>query len=258
MSFGYGTLSAEVYDLDKPIGTSFGDVEYYRKTLDGVQGRVLEPAVGTGRVLIPLLEAGITVDGYDNSSEMLAVCRDRCREHGFDPILSEADMRLFRAPGEYAAVILPAGSITLLNGQAELMRALDWFHEALEMDGRLIIDVPAPALLGEPEPMRHWADNEFVWTLQTMATEYDPAMNQTTRWLRYEKWQDGSLLATELQVFTLQHWSITEFTNLLITAGFVRIAVTADYNPRAAPDADSDLWTFSAVKKPWRSAARDA
>jgi hypothetical protein len=27
MSSGYGTLCTEVYDLDKPIGRSFGDVE---------------------------------------------------------------------------------------------------------------------------------------------------------------------------------------------------------------------------------------
>jgi ubiquinone/menaquinone biosynthesis C-methylase UbiE len=254
MTFGYGRLSTEVYDLDKPIGTSFGDVEYYKHSLTEVDGRVLEPAVGTGRVLIPLLQAGIDVDGYDSSPEMLALCRERCREHGLDPALSDGDMTTFRAPGEYAAVIVPAGSITLLDGQRELMRALDWFHECLQLHGRLVVDVPAPVLSAEPEAMRHWAAGEFVWTLQTMHVAYDPAANQTTRWLRYEKWHAGSLIATELQVFRLQHWSITEFTNMLVTAGFVHVTVTADYDPKLTPNAASDLWTFSAEKKPWRAA----
>ena len=33
-----------------------------------------------------------------------------------------------------------------------------------------------------------------------MHTEYHPAANQTTRFLRYDKWQDGTLRTTELQI----------------------------------------------------------
>ena len=29
MTFGYGRLVARVYELDKPVGTSFGDIEFY-------------------------------------------------------------------------------------------------------------------------------------------------------------------------------------------------------------------------------------
>ena len=53
MSWDYGALASEVYNLDKPIGTSFGDVEYYLEQLSGVDGPVLEPAVGTGRGTTP-------------------------------------------------------------------------------------------------------------------------------------------------------------------------------------------------------------
>jgi SAM-dependent methyltransferase len=83
MSLGsYGKLATEVYDIDKPIGRSFGDVEFYQERLRSCTGRILEPAVGTGRILIPLLEAGLVVDGVDNSPEMLTVCRARCAERG--------------------------------------------------------------------------------------------------------------------------------------------------------------------------------
>jgi hypothetical protein len=50
MSLGsYGRLATEAYDIDKPVGHSFGDVEFYLKRLKSCTGRVLEPAVGTGR-----------------------------------------------------------------------------------------------------------------------------------------------------------------------------------------------------------------
>lgn len=52
----YSKLATEVYDLDKPIGHSFGDVEFYRERLKSCTGRILEPAAGTSRILIPLLE----------------------------------------------------------------------------------------------------------------------------------------------------------------------------------------------------------
>lgn len=39
----YHSLSAQVYQIDKPIGCSFGDVEYYQERLKGVDGRILEP-----------------------------------------------------------------------------------------------------------------------------------------------------------------------------------------------------------------------
>lgn len=61
----YSRLSSEIYDIDKPIGHSFGDIEFYMDRLKSVEGRILEPATGTGRILIPLLEKGFTVDGFD-------------------------------------------------------------------------------------------------------------------------------------------------------------------------------------------------
>ena len=42
----YGTLASWVYDLDKPVGRSFGDIEFYRERLSDCRGTILEPAVG--------------------------------------------------------------------------------------------------------------------------------------------------------------------------------------------------------------------
>jgi hypothetical protein len=60
----YGELCTEVYDLTKKIGDSLdGDLEYYRNKLKSCKGRILEAMVGSGRVIIPLLESGLVVDG---------------------------------------------------------------------------------------------------------------------------------------------------------------------------------------------------
>jgi SAM-dependent methyltransferase len=243
----YGRLAAEIYDLDKPIGHSFGDVEYYRRHLAGITGRILEPATGTGRILIPLLEAGLEVEGLDNSPDMLAVCRGHCQDRGLSPVLREADMTTFVQAGAYQAVIVPAGSITLLDGRQATASALAAFRESLAPGGRLIVNVPAPELVTGPEPMRYWRRHPHLWTLQTMHIEYDPVANQKTRFLRYDKWEDGRLASTELQEFRLQYWSLAEFSQLLAEAGFTGISVTADYHDDP-PGPGSDDWTFHATR----------
>lgn len=248
MSWGYGTLVTEVYELDKPIGHSFGDVEYYLRYLAGVTGRILEPAAGTGRVLIPLLEAGHEVEGLDTSPQMLAVCREHCRARGLDPVLREADMTSFVQPGAYQAVIIPAGSVALLDGPDATLRALACFRESLVPGGRLLVDVPAQPMVTGPEPVRYWRRDDHLWTLQVMHIAHDPAANQTTRFLRYEKWRDGSLVATELQSFRLQHWSVRDFERLLADAGFSDIVVTADYHDDRRPGPGSEDWTFHATR----------
>jgi SAM-dependent methyltransferase len=248
VSWDYGTLASEVYELDKPIGHSFGDVEHYTRHLSGITGRILEPACGTGRILIPLTEAGLDVTGLDTSPQMLAICRRHCQERGLDPELHEADMTGFVRPAAYQAVIVPTGSIALLNGSVACRQALTAFRESLASGGRLIIDVPAPRYVTGQEPMRHWRREPYLWTLEPMHIEYDPAANQTTRFLRYAKWHDGSLIATELQPFRLQHWSVPEFVALLADVGFADIRVTADYQDGDSPGPDSGDWTFHAVR----------
>jgi len=83
----YGKLAAWVYNLDKPVGRSFGDVEFYRRRLERCDGPILEPAVGNGRMLVPLLESGLRIEGFDSSDEMLAYCEAECRQRGLEAAL---------------------------------------------------------------------------------------------------------------------------------------------------------------------------
>lgn len=82
----YGSLSTELYDIDKYIGKTFGDVEYYSERLEGVKGKILEPAVGNGRILIPLLHKGLNIEGFDLSDDMLRLCKKIVQKESFHQI----------------------------------------------------------------------------------------------------------------------------------------------------------------------------
>jgi len=198
-------------------------------------------------MLIPLLQAGLQAEGYDMSRHMLAICREHCAERGLDPVLHEASMTTFTAPGRYAAIVLPAGSFGLVTGRDAALTALGCFRDSLRAGGRLILDVDAPSLTGPgSDRVRHWRRDPYLWTLQTMKIEQERAAHQVTWFGRYEKWQDGALIATELQLLRLQHWSLTEFTGLLTEAGFTGIEVTASYQDGRPPGPDDAMWTFHA------------
>lgn len=244
----YGELSARVYQLDKPVGKSLGgDIEFYRAALAGIDGPVLEPAVGTGRMLIPLLRDGVDVTGYDTSPHMLQVCRQNLAAAGVTAEVFRADMTTHRDPDRYAAVLIPTGSIILLPDRDTVRAALAAARDSLTAGGRLYVDVPAfdPTTAG---PMRHWWDGEHeLLTLQIMHVDVDRVRQRVVSWQRYELWRDGRLVDTQLQRGAMQWFGLPEFTGLLRDAGFDDIEVVGDHGD-AVPDSDSSIWTFVATK----------
>lgn len=246
-AFTYGDLSSRIYDLDKPIGHSFGDVEYYSSRLTGVTGPVLEPAVGTGRILIPLLRDGLNVRGYDLSERMLEVCRANCEREGVDASVYVGDMLTHHEPETFEAVIVPTGSLILVPDREAVVTALRNFFDNLLPGGRLIVDIPVLNLNTTPPPMRYWRDGDELFTMQTMHVESDRVKQQLTQWLRYERWRDGRLELTELQVFELLWFGATEFRGMLSKAGFTDITVVGDYSAEA-PTGESGVWTFEATR----------
>jgi SAM-dependent methyltransferase len=251
MTLGYGSLAVEAYDLDTPVGTSyFGDVEFYRDRLRGVEGRVLEPATGTGRVLVPLLEAGLRMEGYDASPRMLALCRRHCEERGLPATLSEASMADFAAPGAYEAIILPAGSFAMVEGHEDALAALSHMHASLVPGGRLILDLTPPPFLPDTRPTNiQCGPDDTTIVMETLSREIDPVLQVCVRHLRYDKWRAGAWVCSELQRFALRWYGLNEFRHLLTDAGFTDIIVSGDYRHGIPPDKSSRVWTFEATRR---------
>ncbi|MBN1212417.1 MAG: methyltransferase, partial [candidate division Zixibacteria bacterium] len=62
---------AELYDL-VPGYKKLHDIDFYVEQCLNRRGKTLELGCGTGRVLIPLAEAGIEITGLDVSEHMLS------------------------------------------------------------------------------------------------------------------------------------------------------------------------------------------
>ncbi|WP_139976238.1 MULTISPECIES: class I SAM-dependent methyltransferase [Brucella/Ochrobactrum group] len=249
MNNRYGNLAAWVYQLDKPVGRSFGDVELYRDLLDGTSGPILEPAVGNGRMLVPLLEAGFDVYGFDTSPEMLAYCETACKIRGLNANLSQQSFLDFTFASMFSAVIVPAGSIQLVTDTKEALAVLRRFHDALSVGGRLILDLDSLRWLSAPAgTVRHWKDGDDMLTLQEERLETDFANQTTTSLLRYEHWTNGKLVNAEIETFSLRFWGIWEMELALRAAGFQSVKVHAGYERDGSVTPDSEMVTFEILK----------
>ncbi|WP_164217213.1 class I SAM-dependent methyltransferase [Virgibacillus sp. YIM 98842] len=245
----YSKLSSEVYDLDKYIGRSFGDVEFYSGKLASCTGTILEPGVGTGRMLIPLLEKGLRVEGFDVSEDMLKICRRNCETRGLNPDLFQDHMESFLSDKKYEAIIVPTGTFLLLHRREDSIKALKNFYYHLAEGGKLVLDLSLQTDLSmENISTRTWelGDGEMI-TLETKKVEVDYINQYTMSHHRYEKWDNGKLVQTELEQFPLRWYGVEEFKLILEQLGFQDIVISADYEYGVYPTEESQMITYEAV-----------
>ncbi|MTG98862.1 MULTISPECIES: class I SAM-dependent methyltransferase [Myroides] len=244
----YSTLASWVYHLDKPIGRSFGDIEFYSQRLQGISGKILEPATGNGRVLIPLLEQGFDISGFDASKEMLDYCKAEVQKRQLNPELAQERFEDFNLNSRYDAVILPAGSFQLITDVNIAIDVLKRFKAVLNEKGKLIIDLSPLSCLSEPTMMaRSWKVKDGILTLTETREEVNFLTQTTTSQLRYEYWSnEGSLKSSELDYFSLRFWGIKEFELALKHAGFTAIKTYSNYELSSNIDSQTHTITFEA------------
>lgn len=247
----YSNLCTEVYDLTKPVGHSVGgDIEYYLDRLQSCSGRILEAAVGSGRMLIPLLEAELVVDGIDYSPAMLASCHQRCEERNVKPMLYEGELQNFTLPHKYDAIIIPTGSFCLIDNREDSINALKCFYEHLNPGGRVIIDLILPERMeiGTISTSTFTFSSGDVITVEDKLVEFNMIHQYSVSYLKYEKWREGALIQSELQRFALRWYGNEEFKLVLESIGFSDIVCSTDYVYGKQPADGSQIFTFEAVR----------
>jgi SAM-dependent methyltransferase len=129
------------YDACVPVTL---DVPFFVEEAARAHGPVLELMAGTGRVSMPLVEAGVDLTCIDYSTEMLSVLRRKLFARGLSATLHHMDVRDLKLAGQFALIIIPFHAFTEVTGLDDERRILAHIHDHLADDGRFICTLHNP------------------------------------------------------------------------------------------------------------------
>ena len=227
-----------VYDL------LLGDLDYgfdfYVDLAKRAAGPVLDIACGTGRILIPCLEAGIDIEGLDLYEPMMEQLRSKAQPKGLQPRLHRADMSNFQLARQFALIMIPFNAFIHNLTADDQIRSLTLCREHLLPGGLLVFDTFFPASAGVKSP-----DATRVLELETK----DPATSLPVRLydtrtfdrVRQTQWSqmdvefldEAGQIRRVVRSETTTRWIYkTEMELLLRLAGFPRWEVCGDFDRR--------------------------
>ena len=213
------TLYDEIAHIYDPWSRSVTeDVEFYVDHALASGGPVVELAVGTGRIAIPIAAAGVRVIGVDASPEMLEVARRSAASAGVSDLvdLRVGDLREPPVAERVPLVVCPFRSLLHMETEDEKLRALRAAESLLEPGARFVFDVFAPSREDIEETNERWLERERgIWeradwdeatrTLSLSVRSGDVTTSFGLHWLSAPEWL-GLLDEAGLEVEALYGW----------------------------------------------------
>ncbi len=205
-----------------------GDVEFYRGLALEAGGLVVELGVGTGRIAIPTVQAGVErMLGLDLAEAMLAVARRKVAEAGVGErlTLEIGDMRDFTLPEPAALVTIPFRAFLHNLTTEDQLSTLAAAHRALGPGGRLALNVFNPSILMIAEWMQRGPDEWEELRGAIARHQYEPSAQRAHTVQRIRD-ADG---VEHRESIELRYVHRFELEHLLVRSGFEIEALYGDH-----------------------------
>lgn len=134
---------AELYDLYVPADY---DVPFFLAEVREVQGPVLELMAGTGRLSLPLIEAGARLTCVDSSRGMLDVLERKLAARGLHADVQCMDVCQLDLPVQFELALLPFQSFMEIVREEDQRAALEAVYRCLVPGGRFLCTLHNPAV----------------------------------------------------------------------------------------------------------------
>ena len=181
----YGRSFADVYDRWYPAQDSTQVAVSRLVDLAGPRGRVLELGVGTGRLAVPLADAGHDVTGLDASPEMLAALEDKVVASGAGergrliPLLGDVGSPQDWPEGPFELVVAAFNLVFNLADAGAQVRCFAEAARVLAPGGAFVVEAFLPAPMEQRE--RRLEVREVTASgVVLIATDSDPGTGVVT------------------------------------------------------------------------------
>lgn len=243
--------------------TTGPEIAYYLQQIERYGQPALDTGCGTGRLLIPFLQAGLDVDGCDISGDMLAYCQQRADREGVVPRLYQQALHRLDLPRHYQTIIA-CGSFGIGVTRDQDFTTLQRFYDHLVPGGVLLIEcLPAygeaslwPLWLKDARSHlpESWSDDigKIPEDDQDYENHYrlvmvDPFEQRTIGEMRMVVFKNKQLVSDDTIQLTSNHYFRHELRLLLEKAGFTIEAEKGHWTDADAT-ADHDVIVIVARK----------
>ncbi|HUW83614.1 MAG TPA: class I SAM-dependent methyltransferase [Phycisphaerae bacterium] len=256
----YDRIDAAIYDC-YATGVS-GDVAFYVDEAKRSRPPVLELGCGTGRILIPVAEAGVELVGVDRSPSMLAVAKERVAKLSSEVQgrieLLQGDMRDFSLGRRFGLIMIPYRAFLHLLTTDDQRAALGCVREHLSDGGRLIFNVFDPRLdllqqgIGGGSELRKFTEFTHPQTHRRVVGWYanscDPLRQVIEQYNVFDQLDEqGTVVARQYVPLTLRYVFRYEMQHLLELCAFSVDALYSDFERGAFCYGGEQVWV--AVKR---------
>lgn len=255
MSKGHYARIADVYD--QFVQTDF-DVAFFVDILRDVDGAVLELMAGTGRLTLPLLQAGIPVVAVDYSREMLDELDKKLQREGLTAEHHQMDICQLNLGQQYDKIIVPFHAFPEITDSDDQRQALQAIFKHLTPGGEFICTLHNPIIrlrsvtnqlqLAAQKPLQHGGEL-FVWLLQ----RHVPATQLVEVLEFFEEYDaDGVMTHKRHSVLRFHLLDYETFQQLVHTVGFEVVQIYGDYDHKPFDESSSPfmIWVLRRGKRP--------
>lgn len=227
------------------------DVNWYVEHCEQAGGSVLELGCGTGRITLPLAQAGLSVTGVDSMRSMLDVAEERlvklprvARER---VTLLQADLRALQLRKRFDTVIAPFNVLMHLYTVEELAATLRGVRQHLSPGGQFVFDVllPDPSLMARDpgrvykgRAVRHPNGKRYAYR---ESFDYDAIRQVMAITIELHNLEDPR--DVRVQLLTHRQYFPMELEAVLAQAGFEAVARYGDFDGEPLNTfAESQVW----------------
>jgi SAM-dependent methyltransferase len=252
----YGLIARDWAEFSEP---DLDELAFYRGLIEQDGQPALDLGCGTGRLLLPLLRAGVDADGSDISADMLAYCSEHAAREGLTPRLYQQAMHELHLPRTYRTIFI-CDSFGIGGNRAQDAEALRRCHHHLAPGGVLAFSLELPYSV-PPEHWVNWLPEQRCnfptpWSPagerrrlangdeledRMRLVDLDPLEQRTILQIRSTLWRGEQRVAEEEHTMVTTRYFRNEVLLMLNQAGFGDVTVYGGYTDVVAAAEDTFL-----------------
>lgn len=245
----YLDLCTQVYDLSKPRPPEDA-YAFYRSYAVSANGPILEPMCGTGRFLLPLLEEGLNVQGFDASDHMLGTLNTKAKAKNLKPRVWQAFAEELVREEQYQLIFIPSGSFGLITEPAKARAAIKVMYDHLVEDGILLLEVET--LNAVPKEVGVWRgsawrrpDGKMIILSQLATLKGDLCFSIG----RYELVDANKIIHTEIEELRVRLYDDPAFLlEMLKEVGFKDVRAVKAFDRAQSPHPGDEAVVYECQK----------